>query len=537
MKSLFGLLLVALIGLSVAQAQTYTYDAAGRLSAVTHTNGQVFYYHHDRAGNLLSVDTDLVSPVALPATLNARIGGRVDLDITGRNPMGAHVYKVTGLPAGLTINPATGRITGQVTAKPGTYTIRYSAQAGKKTSPVQTLQLVVTGFPAALVGGYDALLVDANELPVGRVSIDVAATGTYTGKLLHLDGRDYTLKGNLTVPADGKTASAMATVKRAASLSVLTVAFTVSESGALTVDLRDNNLPSAVAKEGLRRAVFTKASPAAWAGLYTLTLPATTYRSDAPQGASYASVTIAGTGVLSLKGKTAEGKLLTGSLPPSTSRVYQAYLRPNVGAGSYLALVLKLNPIVTGSTTYSATPAGGSDGIWTKFASPKDKTYPQGFAPLALDPRLLRWTPPAKSQTLNAALGLPTSGEFGVRIQGNGLDGTRSGTRNIYGLPAHLAMSTSGKMTKAENVPVNFTGTLTPATGVVVGSFEITDTTTVGTKVTILKRKVPFEGIWEQGSAGDIGAGYFLLPPVDKTGLTRAGLIDFTLTAPRPKNP
>lgn len=518
-------------------AQTYTYDAAGRLSAVTQPNGQVFYYHHDRAGNLLSVDTELVVPVALPTTVNARIGGRVDLDITGRNPMGAHVYKATGLPAGLAINPATGRITGQITAKPGTYTILYSAVAGKKTSPVQSIQVVVGGFPSGLIGGYDSILVDDDDMPMGRVSFDVASSGDYSGKLLHLDGRDYSFKGNLSVAADGKSATAAITVKRAAPLGALSLAITVNESGALAVALRDNNLPSAVGIEGIRRVTFTTASPAAWAGLYTLTLPASVYFSDAPQGASYASVTITPAGLLNLRGKTAEGKLLTGSVPSGTNRVYQAYLRPNAGASSYLVLVLKLNPIANGSSIYSALPAAGSDGLWTKSANAKDKLYPLGFEPLQLDPRLLRWTPPAKGQALSAALGLPVSGEFGVKIQGNGLDGTRSGTRNVYGLPAHLVIGTGGKITKAENVPVNFTGTLTPATGVVVGAFEISDTITVGTKTTTFKRKVSYEGIWEQGASGDIGAGYFLLPPTDKTGLTRAGLIDFTRTSPRPKNP
>jgi YD repeat-containing protein len=93
-------------------ADTYTYDASGRYSAIKHPNGQVFYYQYDRAGNILSIGTDVVAPAVFSSPVVVNVGSLSNIDITGGNPMGAHTYSATGLPAGLKIDPVTGLITG-----------------------------------------------------------------------------------------------------------------------------------------------------------------------------------------------------------------------------------------------------------------------------------------------------------------------------------------------------------------------------------------------------------------------------------------
>jgi len=421
MNTFIRLITVVLLA-TPAISQTNLYDAAGRLTGLKNPNGQIFYYQYDAAGNLLSVRTDLVVPVAFALPATARAGERVEIDISGGRPMGGHTYAASGLPAGLRIDPATGRITG--IAAPGSHRITYWAQAGSQKITPQTVTLNVSGFLTTLAASYDSLLVDPDDgNPMGRVEITLGISGAYSGKLLYRDAKSYPLSGGLAMNVGGTSATGILSIARTG-LTPLGLTMTVATDGSLAATLRTGNLVIGNGSEGRKRGVFSKTSPAAWAGTYTLALETANWSQGTPDGSGYASVKVAAdTGLMTFTGKTADGKPVTGSFPSSAAGVYLPWFNPHATAESRLAGWLKLAPAGGVPVTYrAASPASAL--TWIKAAAPKDTAYPNGYGPLNILPTLLPWAAPAKGQTLAAKLGLPTNGEFGAILAGSGVDST-----------------------------------------------------------------------------------------------------------------
>jgi YD repeat-containing protein len=56
---------------NLCKAANYIHDASGRLTAVISSEGQIYQYRYDRAGNLLEIFTEVTAP---PAT---RRGGHI----------------------------------------------------------------------------------------------------------------------------------------------------------------------------------------------------------------------------------------------------------------------------------------------------------------------------------------------------------------------------------------------------------------------------------------------------------------------------
>jgi YD repeat-containing protein len=676
LKYLFSLTMMCLAW-SLCHAQTPLYDAAGRLTGVRNPNGQIFYYQYDAAGNLLSVRTDLVVPVALASPMAARAGERVLIDISGGRPMGGHIYAASGLPAGLRIDPATGRITG--IAAPGSHKITYWVQAGTQKSALQTVTLNVSGFLTTLAGSYDSLIMDPDAgTPVGRAEITLGISGTFTGKLLYRDAKSYPLSGGLAMNSDGTSATGLLSILRTG-LTPLGLTLTAASDGSFVATLRTGNLVVGNGIEGRKRGIFSKTSPAAWAGTYTLALETANWSQGTPDGTGYASVKVApDTGLMTFTGKTADGKPVTGSFPCSAAGVYLPWFNPHATAESRLAGWLKMVAAGGSPVTYRAvSPASAL--TWIKAAAPKDTAYPNGYGPLNILPTLLPWAPPAKGQTLAAKLGLPTSGEFGAILAGSGIDSTgtavdapalvpigsnafarrgaipaaggfayanntsatkekderthagRTPTRSVwwswtpavsgtmviqtagstfdtvlavyrgtefaslisvvsnddvasntktsrvsfsaaagttyhivvdghdsnargkitlivtppasfsqsnsFGVPAWLKVSTGNKLAGAENSYSKLTGSVNPITGVFKGSFNVRALVTGNGSQLLVSKMVPFEGVFQQGASGQIGSGFFLLPPFSNVEFNRSGLCVFTPTPPRNRYP
>jgi len=97
--ALLATLAAALFAAPVRAAESYQYDAQGRLTDVAYQNGSSFHYSYDPNGNILSVVTSLATAVdeggaplrfALgPMTPNPGSGPR---NLTFTIPSAAHVY-------------------------------------------------------------------------------------------------------------------------------------------------------------------------------------------------------------------------------------------------------------------------------------------------------------------------------------------------------------------------------------------------------------------------------------------------------------
>ena len=97
--------------------------------------------------------------------------------------------KVAGLPSGLKFDAKAGKITGVPTAKPGPYTVTFTASKKGEANQVATITLNVEAMPAEIVGSYIGMAGgfedDADDdtwRAFGMVTLTVAANGKLSAK-------------------------------------------------------------------------------------------------------------------------------------------------------------------------------------------------------------------------------------------------------------------------------------------------------------------------------------------------------------------
>ncbi|HTJ78020.1 MAG TPA: YHYH protein [Rariglobus sp.] len=449
------------------------------------------------------------------------IGGAVALHMTGGNGIGGVTYYATGLPSGLSLDSATGLITGTITTKTkaGTYTVTYWAQYGSLKSAIQTEQMVVTTFPSGMVGKFEGLLEDGDDLPAGKVELTVTSTGTFTGKLTAADTKAYSLKGTLALNDDYTIGGSTLSISRGNALDAYVLTVSVSSGSVLSATLAGVGDTGT----GVQLASYAKGETAPWAGTYTLSLgdPADMGTTASPEGDGYATATISSTGSLSVKGRLADGTTLTGTLAAGADGSYRWYLKPYKTAGSYLAGWLTLTERADETGRYEAS---SSDFYWLKAASSKDKLYPDGFGPIGLTVDLQKWVVPSDTASLGSLIGTG-DGSLSLVIDGAGLSNADPGV-NTYTLPAMLSLGSTATATVTDVTnPSGFSLKVNTANGSFTGSFTLTDGT--------LKRKVSLQGALLQlpspASTTVVGHGYFLLSPTVKTDPTLSGALELVL--------
>ena len=434
-------------------------------------------------------------------------------------------------------------------------------------------ELHVLGFG----GTYEALLVDGEETPAGKLTLTVSGNAfSYTGTLaLASEPKATSFKSGSATLLDPEDDGSSAT--GATSVTVTTanpdvtyhLAFTLNADGTLTGAL---TLPAAgetpavtvgTLSGGARVAVFAKGESAPDAGANTLVLhpPAVLFEEDEgpiPGGSGHASAAIASTGVLTLKGNVADGRPLTASLKPTrvgeAPTAYLLWTNPyGTRTESFLAgrLALQSHPDQTRFPGRFYVPAEAGLLVWQKAplpestaASKRDKSYRAGFGPLGVQASLDPWLPPSTKAVKLNGVTIPA----GTLAQRLGLaDDTPPGVFTIaYGpesldlggsedeLPTEAILATSGKLTVTDASATSWTIKITPATGAFTGSFVLSDE--VDSKT--VDRKVTFSGTLRQAPSDDptIGAGFFLLPGFAKTDEQLSGEIKFTapVTTPAP---
>ncbi len=484
-----------------------------------------------RSGATLSV---VPSPLAIVPTQKVDVTGSVSLDLSGGTP-GDLTYFATGLPAGLGINAATGKITGVITAKVGIYVVTYWSQKGTVKSATQTFTFVVRAFPIPMVAAYEGLLVGTNGVPVGKLELNVTATGAYTGKLTCSDVQIFTLRGQLALNAD-----------YSAAVSTLTLARSVAPGAPYTLVLNalNNSTLAATLKTGATTIGTlagidsstvppSTANGAPWLGNFTLLLASPENLDSSPlnaaatpAGVGYATLKIPTSGLMAVTGKTADGTLFTASLVTSYNANYRAYIKPYKTAGGYLAGWLQMttrSDSTTPKPIYHIASATGSDFYWSKPAASADKTYPAGFGPVGLNVSAEPWVP-----TVSLA------GTFPLSVSQAGLSNTGGNTDN---LPLNLALTSAYVVSLAAPSdlanPSHWTLKVNTAAGSFAGSFTVVRT--VSGKTATLT--VPFEGALLQRISPAAGTPfaqcYFLLPPSDGAGsTTRSGSIQISTPVP-----
>jgi hypothetical protein len=438
---------------------------------------------------------------------------------------------------------------------PGTYPIALTG--GVSNNYALTLvssTLTVVGFG----GTYEALLLDTNSLPAGKLTLTVPANAlSYTGTLtLARESKSITVASTSKSPGTtvfvGSTdfANAAATWTRTTNgPDALSLALTVSADGTLAGSLDRNGEPFATLAHGARQRTFAKGQTAPGAGANTLALhPA--YKLDEtdsslpasrswPHGSGFATAPIASTtGVMTLKGFTADGLPLTASLKPTVDDTYLLWVNPyGTRTDSFLAgaLPLRAHPESTRFPDRSYIPRDAGLLTWQKAALPAntataklDKSYRAGFGPLSVEVSLDPWLPPATkasgnipagtlAQRLGLVANITSSGAMSLYHGSDDLDlGAREGL-----LPATATLTPAGVFTATNAAATAWTIKITPTTGAFSGSFTLRDPAPTPAKPSATAdRKVTFSGVLRQAPSGDpdVAAGFFLLPgfPVPK---------------------
>jgi hypothetical protein len=382
-------------------------------------------------------------------------------------------YHASGLPRGVSCDRATGDIFGYP-EKTGIYTVRRWNQRGKAKSEVRSSTLTVSPLPPALTGRYEALLRLDDSEPLAHVSLQVAANGAYSGRLLRVGRAARPFKGwfgyemrsvdvqyNPAAPRLQGTAEFDTTLRHVSDLSL---SFRYDATGGFQVDSAykvKEDLIAFLFNPGVKLADFTAAQPAPWGGkTYVLALRAEGAPASAPAGAGAVSVSAAASGALTFRGKTADGATVTGAFGPTADARFRPFLLPAGQPGAYLAGDLRLRP----SAGLYYAGAADADLRWRKPAL-ANATYPSGFGPLRVTPRLTPWTRPTAA-ALAASLGLGAPASLDLVITAPGVSNLGG---NPLGLPVGLLLDTKGRLLGDGADASRFSTKLDLKTGIVTG--------------------------------------------------------------------
>ncbi|MFA6961944.1 MAG: immunoglobulin domain-containing protein [Opitutaceae bacterium] len=464
-------------------------------------------------------------PATVTSGINPFLGERVSIDLSGGQtyPAGILFYS-SKLPAGLTLDSASGQISGVSSAKPGTYGITYWTQSGKTRSAVYSLTLTIQGFPEELSGNFESLIDDATEnaeapLPVGKLELSVSANGAFTGRLTTADPTVYALRGNLVLSGDHIQGTTTVTVVRKkiknAPAYLLTLA--VANDGSVSVTLATSAGP-------LGSGVGAKLSGTSLAGTYTMVMhnPVNLGTiTNFPQGAGYFVVTGTTAGKLTIKGKTGDGVAVTAAMSLGTDNVLRLYAKPYPAAGGYLGGTFGLTVRDDNTSLRHITANNGADLYWVKPAISKDKTYPNGFGPLALEAVMEPWNANPTSG-LATQLGLPESRNFSVDVTGLTVSDGDHDTDESITLPTMLNLNSKNVHTVVGDNPSKWSTKLTSKTGAYKGTAYPTDKSGA--------HKATIEGVMIQPAPGDtlIGGGYILVPAQDGDNRPATASVEFS---------
>lgn len=391
--------------------------------------------------------------------------------------------------------------------------------------------LTVQGY----AGTYETLLVAPRDgTVIGKAVLTFTGVSRkFTGQLLLArEAAPIALAGEAATV--GANQLSIDNLTRVVGTATYTVSAFIDRAGGCSFEVLRNSTSEVFASGGSGRKVRGPTlPPVTSAGTYTLALVNPTPSATAPSGASYASVSIAPTGLLKLTGKLADGTLLTASLAAGLDATYRIYTNTvakrteSTLAGDFTPLALD-TPAQAGR--YRVAFATGRL-TWRKASGPlapakPDPSYNSGFGPLALELALDPWFAPAAAKPAKGATPATPAVSLAQRLGLSAsplLDGTvtlekdpLAGTASEDLLPTTLVLTAKGVLSLPSPNSTGLSVKINAATGVFTGSFNL------GADVPAALRKVTFEGILRQAPAGDseVGLGYYLAPTLPTTATT-----------------
>ncbi|AHF94005.1 hypothetical protein OPIT5_03290 [Opitutaceae bacterium TAV5] len=370
-----------------------TGEITGSISAKAGTYNVTYWTQAGKSKSAIQTLTFVVEPPLPPAPIGTdgalawtHGGGSFDQSVKNTAPEAAGLtYEAKGLPKGLKIDKNTGQIYGNITAKPGTYTVTYWSKAGSTKSDPVTLQFTVDAFP--FEGDYDALFVDSTDhgLPAGKVTVKITYNGAFTGKLYYQNNKTYSFKGIFglngaqdaasvvldNVGRSGLNLDLYVTVGGKLEASTLadgaTGYWVEAQYGFESLKLTNPKAPVRTYTVGAQEVWINEVGSQTFFDLLT-TAP---LRGDA-------KISVSSKNVLSFKGTAADGTKITTSTTGSDDGSYLLFVNPNKKIwGGYFSGELNLN-----LANNRFDDPDQNDLRWSKPSPDNNKIHSGAFGPL-----------------------------------------------------------------------------------------------------------------------------------------------------------
>lgn len=485
----------------------------------------------EQAGPVKTVKV-LPRPVIAGQTLGPwRVSGLVSEQIIALNEPAR--FQVNGLPPGVRLDRATGRLSGRPLA-PGPFRLRVTASNAAGVSAPREFLVPCAALEPNWQGRFSGLVARGtlSENLGGLLQLDVQHTGAVSGRL-SLGKHRFPLRGVLdTLPGPDATMLLLVTRKPTP---LRLEARIRSTDGHLTGTLLDATAPS-LAVEAWQSAWHARQRPAhAFAGeLATALLPAapTVLEMDEesilvpvapeekpiPEGAGYATAKVSPAGVVTWSGRLADGTPHTQSAALSAHGRIPLHALLYQGGGSAQGWAVL-------SARTDAAPENELDGhlVWRKCrpANARDRAHAEGFPDCEV--AVIGGTrQPREAVVTQLALPPDETNNAMLSLHGAGLDEAEMGADTVIAIT--ISSTNKAFPPPVEDNPAAMRLTrINTATNLFTGGFTLRDEDPdTGAQVV---RQARFQGLLVPRLRQ--GLGWFLLPQLtpEKTAPLRSGLV------------
>lgn len=355
---------------------------------------------------------------------NAYIGLDYDhtLPFGGEANTSVALFTIKGLPAGLRMDPATGRILGRPT-RPGFYPLTVTGRNAAGVSQPVSGTLAVLPMPEPAVGSFIGQVAPSavlNGSKGGRFDMTVTDGGQVSGKLI--EGKNsYSFTGTMRQTPGSSVASGQAVIVRRGQANLTLLFQTVAQQG-----FTDSGDISGLVSDGANTAEiygYRRIYHPSWNPLglqQTFNIGLHLDEEDVgeehiPQGTGFLRAGLSNSGVVTCAGRMGDGTSFTCSSYLGSQFQFLVYqsLYKGTGAVGGVQNILGVNLAPAGVNELWLRVSGSLNWQKDPQASSKERSYREGFGPLTLETLGISYNAPAAGKPV---LGLPQGSDFNASL-------------------------------------------------------------------------------------------------------------------------
>ncbi len=436
----------------------------------------------------------------------------------------AQSYKLIGkLPQGLVFNGSTGLLSGVTTGPVGSYSLTLQAINNNAVTQSSNLTLIISPFPATLLGGYEALLENNAGRPTGAFRVTISANNTWTATLempgyaIRRSSGKFELNPNQNTIAINAIYAATSTLPRCAlninlndTANLFTGSYTSDTSSGTVRGFRlanasqspVKNLPIVLSFDGGVQSSIT-----------------------VPSGIGFATGVMTNKGSATLRGVLGDSQGFTTTLRLSATGQALLWIQPYRNKNSFLGGFISIDRL--GQSLPVPNTEKWADNLkWYRSPDVSELAYTAGFGPIAVLCSHSGWNLPSTAASLTTVLNLRSSGQVGVVMDGAEFSNVANRATIGFGdLPTQFAITDRYALTASaptSSTPAKWSGSINRANGTISGSirlpYGIND---------ILAGTATIQGVLlpSEASTQMVGGGYIKIPVIGKKGAYRTSAL------------